>query len=89
MEANTRQPGASARAPARKEPPRASTRSRMDDLGRILAAYPGLDHVEVRVESVSGDVMRMELPCTVDARNMVLLAEVTDAIGRAGKVLVA
>ena len=65
------------------------TRSRMDDLGRILAAYPGLDHVEVRVESVSGDVMRMELPCTVDARNMVLLAEVTDAIGRAGKVLVA
>ena len=65
------------------------TRSRMDDLSRILGAYPGLDHVEVRVESVSGDIMRMELPCTVDARNMVLLAEVTDAIGRSGKVLVA
>jgi len=65
------------------------TRSRLDDLGRILAAYPGLDHVEVRVESTNGDIMRMELPVTIDARNMVLLAEVSDAVGRMGKVLVA
>ena len=65
------------------------TRSRLDDLGRILAAYPGLDHVEVRVESANGDIMRMELPVTIDARNMVLLAEVSDAVGRMGKVLVA
>ena len=33
--------------------------------------------------------MRMELPCRIDARNMVLLAEMTDLVGRQGKVLVA
>ena len=31
----------------------------------------------------------MELPCRIDARNMVLLAEMTDLVGRQGKVLVA
>ena len=51
--------------------------------------YPGLDHVELRVEAESGDTMRMELPCRVDARNMVLLAEVTDIVGLAGHVCVA
>ena len=47
------------------------------------------DHVELRVEATSGDVMRMELPCRIDARNMVLLAEMVDLVGRQGKVLVA
>ena len=61
----------------------------MDTLGQILGRYPGLDHVELRVEATSGDVMRMELPCRIDARNMVLLAEMTDLVGRQGKVLVA
>ena len=55
----------------------------------VLGRYPGLDHVELRVEAASGDVMRMELPCRIDARNMVLLAEMTDLVGRRGKVLVA
>ena len=65
------------------------TRGRMDELGSVLARYPGLDHVELRVEAESGDTMRMELPCRVDARNMVLLAEVTDIVGLAGHVCVA
>lgn len=65
------------------------TRGRMDELGSVLARYPGLDHVELRVEAESGDTMRMELPCLVDARNMVLLAEVTDIVGLAGHVCVA
>ena len=65
------------------------TRGRMDELGSVLARYPGLDHVELRVEAESGDTMRMELPCRVDARNMVLLAEVTDIEGLAGHVCVA
>ena len=55
----------------------------------FLGRYPGLDHVELRVESTSGDVMRMELPTRIDARNMVLLAEMIDLVGRQGKVLVA
>ena len=65
------------------------TRGRMDELGSVLARYPGLDHVELRVEAESGDTMRMELPCRVDARNMVLLAEVTDIVGLAGHICVA
>ena len=65
------------------------TRPYMDSMGSILGRYPGLDHVELRVESTSGDVMRMELPTRIDARNMVLLAEMIDLVGRQGKVLVA
>ena len=65
------------------------TRPYMDSLGEVLGRYPGLDHVELRVEATSGDVMRMELPCRIDARNMVLIAEMTDLVGRQGKVLVA
>ena len=65
------------------------TRPYMDSLGEVLGRYPGLDRVELRVEAASGDVMRMELPCRIDARNRVLLAEMTDLVGRQGKVLVA
>ena len=65
------------------------TRPYMDSLGQILGRYPGLDHVELRVESSSGDVMRMELPTRIDARNMVLLAEMVDLVGRQGHVKVA
>ena len=65
------------------------TRPYMDSMGQILGRYPGLDHVELRVEATSGDVMRMELPCRIDARNMVLLAEMIDLVGRQGDVKVA
>ena len=65
------------------------TRPYMDSMGQILGRYPGLDHVELRVESSTGDVMRMELPTRIDARNMVLLAEMIDLVGRQGHVQVA
>ncbi len=66
------------------------TRPYMDSLGEVLGRYPGLDHVGAAAwRASSGDVMRMELPCRIDARNMVLLAEMTDLVGRQGKVLVA
>ena len=65
------------------------TRPYMDSMGQILGRYPGLDHVELRVEATSGDVMRMELPCRIDAHNMVLLAEMIDLVGRQGDVKVA
>ena len=64
------------------------SRGRMDELGGILARYRGADHVELRVASSSGETMRMELPARVDAHNMVLLAEITDLLGRTGRVLV-
>ena len=41
------------------------------------------------VESSCGDMMRMELPTKVDAKNMVLLAEVKDFVGRDGHVQIA
>ena len=65
------------------------TRSTMDSMGQILGRYPGLDHVELRVEATSGDIMRMELPTRIDAHNMVLIAEMIDLVGLHGKVLVA
>lgn len=70
-------------------PADALTRSRMNDLSGVMGRYPGLDLVELRVEAASGDIMRMELPLKVDTKNMVLLAEVTDAVGRRGHVEVA
>ena len=48
-----------------------------------------MDRVELLVEEASGDTMRMELPTKVDARNMMLMAEVTDCIGRGGRVAIA
>ena len=65
------------------------SRTRMDALVGVLGHYAGLDHVELRVESAEGNTLRMELPTRVDARNMVLLAEVTDLVGREGQVVVA
>lgn len=62
---------------------------RMERLQSIFDRYDGLDRVELMVESASGDMMRMELPTKVDAKNMVLLAEVDDFVGREGHVQVA
>ena len=43
---------------------------------------------EIRVEMSTGETMRMELPVKIDARNMVLFAEVDDLLGRDGKAVV-
>ena len=65
------------------------TRSRMEALSSIFARYPGLDHVELRVEGADGTTMRMDLPTRIDAHNMVLLAEASDLLGRDCHVVVA
>ena len=70
-------------------PSRLLTRERMESLNQILARYPGLDRVELRVESASGDTMRLELPVRVTTSNMVLIAEVRDLFGQEGHVIVA
>lgn len=70
-------------------PSRMLSRGRMEQLGSILSRYGGLDHVELYVESASGDTMRMTLPMRIDAHNMVLRAEVNDLIGKEGQVVVA
>ncbi|MBP3885028.1 MAG: DNA polymerase III subunit alpha, partial [Olsenella sp.] len=67
-------------------PSRMLSIDKMERLQSIFTRYVGLDHVELMVESAAGDMMRMELPTKVDAKNMVLLAEVDDFVGREGHV---
>jgi len=59
---------------------------RMELLQSILARYGGMDRVELLVESAAGDLVHLTLPTRVDARNIVLLAEVEDLVGRDGHV---
>ncbi|MFZ2755600.1 MAG: DNA polymerase III subunit alpha [Atopobiaceae bacterium] len=61
----------------------------MESLSGILVRYPGLDQVEIRVEEASGDTMRLEIPCKVDAKNMLMFAELTDLLGEEGRAVVA
>jgi DNA polymerase-3 subunit alpha len=68
---------------------RCLSRTFMEGLQQILGRYPGLDHVELRVEANSGDTMRMEIPTKVDAHNVVLFAEVTALLGDGGKAVLA
>lgn len=42
----------------------------------------------LRASIFTGSSMRMELPVKIDARNMVLFAEVDDLLGRDGKAVV-
>ena len=63
--------------------------ARMQQLSDIFGRYGGLDRVEILVEGTGGSLMRMELPCRVDAQSMVLLAEVGDLVGSNGQVRVA
>ncbi len=70
-------------------PSRMLTMDRMETMQSILCRYPGLDRVEILVESSEGSMMRMELPTKVDARNMVLVAEVKDLVGREGHAQIA
>ncbi len=66
--------------------PKMLSYDRMQRLQTILSHYGGLDRVELLVQETSGNTMRMELPTTVDARNMLLMAEVEDLVGVEGHV---
>ena len=59
----------------------------MEQLGGVFSRYSGMDHVELCVRSDTGDTMRLALPMQVDARNMLLLAEVHDILGREADVI--
>ena len=69
-------------------PSRMLSIDKMERLQSIFVRYAGLDRIELMVESNAGDIMRMELPAKVDAKNMVMLAEVDDFVGREGYVQV-
>jgi DNA polymerase-3 subunit alpha len=64
------------------------SRELMERLQGLLGGFPGLDRVELRVESSSSPTMRLELPVRVEARNMSLYAGVADMIG-IGRALLA
>jgi DNA polymerase-3 subunit alpha len=64
--------------------PRMLSYDRMQRLQAILVQHGGLDRVELLVEETSGHTMRMELPTTVDARDMMMLAELHDLVGDEG-----
>ena len=66
--------------------PRMLSYDRMQNLNSIFARYGGMDRVELLVTDASGTTMRMELPTRVDARNVLLKAEVVDLIGQEGHV---
>lgn len=59
-------------------------RQTIETLGQIFSRYPGMDCIEIRVETDMGDVMRMEIPTRIDGRSMVLLTELKDFIGQSG-----
>ncbi|MBR3235874.1 MAG: DNA polymerase III subunit alpha, partial [Atopobiaceae bacterium] len=66
--------------------PRMLTYERMQRLNSIFGRYGGMDRVELLVQEATGTTMRMELPCRVDARNVLLKAEVVDLVGQEGHV---
>ena len=70
-------------------PSRRLSRGCMEKLGLVFSRYGGLDNVELCVRAETGDVMRLSLPVRVDARNMLMLAEVHDVLGREGNVVFA
>ena len=59
---------------------------RMQRLHDILSRYVGLDRVELLVQESSGHTLRMELPTTVDARSMMLMAELKDLVDPEGSI---
>lgn len=63
------------------------SRGCMEKLGTVFARYGGMDRVEILVRSSTGDTMRMALPTRVDARNVILLEQVRDILGREGDVV--
>lgn len=65
------------------------TRSVIERMQYIFDRYHGMDRVELLIEDVSGNMQRAELPVGVDARNIVLRAEMDDLVSRFGKVVVA
>ena len=64
--------------------PSALSRLLLEQLQKVFGLHPGLDRVELFVESASGDHLRMEVPTRVDAKNVMLMARVQDLIAGKG-----
>ena len=64
--------------------PSALSRLLLEQLQKVFGLHPGLDCVELFVESASGDHLRMEVPTRVDAKNVMLMARVQDLIAGKG-----
>ena len=64
--------------------PAALSRLVLEQLQKVFELHPGMDRVEVFVESCSGDRLRMEVPTRVDAKNVMLMARVQDVVAGKG-----
>ena len=69
-------------------PSRSFSRHYMEKIKAVICRYEGMDRVEIRMEMTTGETMRMELPCRVDAGNFVLRAELDDLLRGIGKTMV-
>ena len=69
--------------------PSALSRSMLEQLQKVLSLHQGFDRVELFVVSESGDRLRMEVPCRVDAKNVMLMARVQDLLRDKGTATVA
>jgi DNA polymerase-3 subunit alpha len=67
-------------------PARFVTQSAMESMQRSLRRYPGLDRMNVYVEAQDGTLLHLEVPNKVDARNVVLFAELQSLVGDTGHV---
>ena len=61
----------------------------LEQLQKVLSLHQGFDRVELLVVSESGDRLRMEVPCRVDAKNVMLMARVQDLLRDKGTATVA
>ena len=68
--------------------PSALSRSMLEQLQKVLSLHQGFDRVELFVVSESGDRLRMEVPCRVDAKNVMLMARVQDLLRDKGTATV-
>ena len=70
-------------------PTRYLNRPFLTRLQSVFVRYPGLDGVELCVTESTGSRLRMNIPTRVDAKNIMLFAEVRDMVGNDGQVVVA
>ena len=64
------------------------SQSNMARLATVLNTNPGGDRVELFIEQADGQTMRAEIPTRVNARSILLIAEVKGIVGNKGRVTV-
>ena len=67
----------------------ALSRMLLERLQGVFELHPGMDRVELFVDSADGNRLRMEVPAKVDAKNVMLMARVQDLVGKDGVAIVA